>query len=247
MSTLDTITAIAGPTGDLGASFYFHPATVAAGKELGLDGFRFYILGRGGVLGDVSAAVVSSAFGYFHPSLIDKMWNSAKERLDPLECAQAYFDECGARGEETFADLDESVLTAYVDAADRVIDAASPAGMPLFAGVTGMRCSDDVRARSLQKAAVLRELRGSAHLCAVLSNGLTDAQAHAIKRPGDVALFGWEEAPAVPVDGDERMAAAEAATDEILINAFCVLSEDEATALVDATTAMHAALPSRTA
>ena len=39
--------------GPIGAAFYFHPDTVARGKEAGLDGFRFYILGRGGVLGDV--------------------------------------------------------------------------------------------------------------------------------------------------------------------------------------------------
>ena len=56
---------------------------------------------------------------------------------------------------------------------------------------------------------MLRELRGSVHLLAVLASGLSDAQAHAIKRPGDVAVFGWEEAPEVPIDGDVRMDAAE--------------------------------------
>ena len=53
-----------------------------------------------------------------------------------------------------------------------------------------------ISGRAMQKAAVLRELRGSVHLVAVFASGLSDAQAHAIKRPGDVAVFGWEEAPA---------------------------------------------------
>ena len=61
--------------GDIGSAFYFHPDTVAKAKSLGLDGFRMYFLGRGGVLGDVEPAVVSSAFGYFEPGLLAHMWN----------------------------------------------------------------------------------------------------------------------------------------------------------------------------
>ncbi|MGI9594675.1 MAG: helix-turn-helix domain-containing protein, partial [Acidimicrobiales bacterium] len=56
---------MAGPIGAAGAAFYVNPDTLARGKELGLDGFRFYVLGRGGVMGDVPAKVVESAFGYF--------------------------------------------------------------------------------------------------------------------------------------------------------------------------------------
>ncbi len=78
-STREFIAAAAGPIGVLGASHYFAPGTVAIGKERGIDGFRFYFLGRGGVLGDVESEVVASAFGYFHPALVEKMWNSAKE------------------------------------------------------------------------------------------------------------------------------------------------------------------------
>ena len=42
----------------IGGAFYFDEATVYRGKALGLDGFRFYMLGRCGVLGDVEAEVV---------------------------------------------------------------------------------------------------------------------------------------------------------------------------------------------
>lgn len=242
--TIDTITAIAGPTGDIGSSFYFNPATVAAGKELGLNGFTFYILGRGGALGDVSPAIVSAAFGYFNPDTIAAAWNKASEIMAPSAAAQAYWDECGRRGSEMFADIDDEVLTAYVEAADIVIDHADLAALPLFAGTAQLVCASDLAGRAIQKAAVLRELRGSVHLCAVLASGLSDAQAHAIKRPGDVAVFGWEAAPMVPIDGNDRMDAAEALTNTMLERAFFALSSDKADALVAGTEAMHAALGS---
>ena len=242
MTPRETLIAIAGPTGDIGASFYFHPATAAAGKELGLGGFVFYVLGRGGALGDVPAAVVSSAFGYFNPATIGPTWEKYRERVSPPVAAQAFWDECGARGDEFFVDIDPTVLSAYIEAADTVIDHADLAALPLFAGTAQLTCSESLAGRAMQKAAVLRELRGSVHLCAVIASGLSDAQAHAIKRPGDVAVFGWEEAPIVPVDGDERMNTAEDLTDTILERAFSALTTDQAEALVTATTQMHAAI-----
>jgi len=244
MTPRETLTAIAGPTGDIGAAFYFHPDTVAAGKELGLNGFTFYILGRGGALGDVSPAVVSAAFGYFNPDAIAAAWNKASATMTPTAAAQAYWDECGKRGSDLFSGIGDDVLQAYVDAAETVIDHADLAAAPLFAGTAQLTCTDDLPGRAMQKAAVLRELRGSVHLCAVLASGLSDAQAHAIKRPGDVAVFGWEEAPSVPVDGDEKMDAAEELTNAMLERAFFALTEEQADALVAGTNAMHAALQS---
>ena len=67
MDPREIIAAIAKKTGDIGSAFYFEPDTVAKAKELGLDGFRFYFLGRGGVLGDVDPPSCRSAFGYFQP------------------------------------------------------------------------------------------------------------------------------------------------------------------------------------
>ena len=242
MTPQETSRAIAAPTGDLGAYFYFQPATVAAGKELGLDGFRFYVLGRGGALGDVPASVVSSAFGYFHPAVVERLWNSAREIVSPPVAAQAYWDQCGARGREGLAGVDDAVLSAYVDAADTVIGATSRAGLPLFAGTADLTCDDDLRGRALQKASTLRELRGSAHLCAVVTSGLSDAQAHAVKRPGEVAAFGWDPAPDVPDVADQLLAAAEDATDVTLQVPFAAASDAQRAALVGGTEAMTAAL-----
>ena len=83
MDSMELVQTACPKIGSLGSAFYFHPDTVAKGKELGLDGFRFYFLGRGGVLGDVEPQVIQSAFGYFEPGLIAKIWNSAKETMAP--------------------------------------------------------------------------------------------------------------------------------------------------------------------
>src|SRR6188472_193586 len=97
MEPFDVMSAIARKTGDIGASFYFVPETVARAKELGVDGYRFYFLGRGGVLGDVESGVVRSAFGYFHPAVIERMWESGQRRIAPLRPRDAAreFIACG--------------------------------------------------------------------------------------------------------------------------------------------------------
>ncbi|NNE72553.1 MAG: hypothetical protein HKN26_02720, partial [Acidimicrobiales bacterium] len=77
-----------------GAAFYFHPDTLARGQELGLRGFPFYFLGRGGLLGEVDAAAVTEAFGYFHASIIEAMWGR-EFGLTHTEVAREYL-ACGA-------------------------------------------------------------------------------------------------------------------------------------------------------
>src|SRR5664280_2410667 len=70
---------------DLGWAYFFVPETEAKGKELGLDVFQFYVLGRGGVLGNVEASVVASAFGYFNPSMIQQLWDSGRQLIEPRD------------------------------------------------------------------------------------------------------------------------------------------------------------------
>ncbi len=241
MQPRDVMLAIAKKTGDIGASFYFVPETVARGKELGLDGFRFYFLGRGGVLGDVDSAVVRSAFGYFHPYVIARMWDSARTKLPPRDAAREYIECAHQHGRRMFADVDG--LEGYVEAAAQVIGAVDGGAMALFAGVRAEPLPDDAPAAAIHQAMVLREMRGSAHLAAITAVGLRTEVAHAIKRPEDVALFGWGDEP--PVVTDEARALhdrAEAITDDALVAAFAGLSSAQGEALVAGTDAMHSAL-----
>jgi hypothetical protein len=218
---------------DLGWAFYFEPETLAQGKELGLDGLRFYVIGRGGVLGDVEATVVQSAFGYFEPGLVEKMWTSAKEHVAPRVAARAYMECAAAFGRSRFAAVAD--LDAFCTAAGAVNDAADPVGLALYSGIKSEPLADDFPARAMQLITVLRELRGSAHLIAIRASGLDAKTAHFIRRPADVGMFGWNDADAPAITEVEvaKLAAADELTDRLVLPAYSVLDEAGRTALVN--------------
>lgn len=240
MSTQELIQATSPIIGKAGSAFYFHPDTLARGKELNLDGFRFYMLGRGGVLGDVESDVVASAFGYFHRALVARIWNSAKERQAPRETARNYMQCCANLGRKSLANIDG--LQGFCDAAETVIAAVNPAALSLYAGIAAEPRVDDLPGRAMQLVAVLRELRGSAHLVAVVASGLTPEVAHAIKRPNDVGTFGWDPAPEWTDADRARLDDAEALTDRLLLRPYSALDDNAAAALRAGTTAIGAAL-----
>lgn len=212
-----------------GAAFYFHPDTLARGKALGLDGFRFYFLGRGGVLGDVEATVIASAFGYFHQDVVGKIWDSAREKLAPRDAATEYLECAAALGRKSLAEIDG--LDAFNEAAETVTSAVDVSSLALFAGVIGHPLPEDTAGRAYRNLVALRELRGSMHLLAIVASGLAPSVAHAIRRPNDVAAFGWGDGPEV-VDSDRAsLAKADRLTDELMVPMFDVLSADQAEAL----------------
>ncbi len=215
---------------NLGWVFYFAPGTMARGKELGLDGFRFYFLGRGGVLGDVEAPVVTSAFGYFTPALVEEMWTSGKaimasRAMSPSDVARQFFVCSAELGRDRFADLDG--LAEFCEAAGAINDAADPVGLALYSGIRAEPLVDDLPGRAMQLVTVLRELRGSAHLVAVRASGLDAKTAHRIRRPNDVGLFGWSENDVPEITDLERgkLAAADELTDQLLLPAYSAVDE----------------------
>jgi hypothetical protein len=240
MTPIELVQRVSPTIGSAGSAFYFAPATLARGKELGLDGFRFYALGRGGVLGDVEPAVIQSAFGYFNGGLIAKIWDSAKEVMSPREAGTVYMECAGNHGTANLADI--AGLDEFNVAAEKVIAAADPSALALFAGVAAEAKSNDTAARAMQNVAVLRELRGSVHLVAIAAQGLSAEMAHRIKRPDDVATFGWGEG-VEPSDAERaKWDAAEALTDELLAPVWAVLDDAEAAAVVTAVDAIGSAL-----
>ena len=229
-TTREFMREAAAPIGALGSSFYFAPSTVAVGKEHGLDGFRFYFLGRGGVLGDVESQVIASAFGYFQPALVDKMWRSAKEKMAPRDAARLYLRCAHELAREKLSALDG--LDEFCAAATTINDAIEPAGLALYAGIDAEPVPDDAPARALHLIAVLREARGSAHLVAVRAAGLSARAAHQLKRPDDVKTFGWDDLD-LGDDDRARHERAEEITDDILEPAFATVDEPGQDALLD--------------
>ncbi len=215
----------------IGSAFYFVPETTAVGKSHGLDGFRFYFLGRGGVLGDVEAPVITSAFAWWNHELVAKMWNSAREKMTPRDAGRLYLTCAHDLGRAKFSNVEG--LDAFCVAAEAVVAAIDPAGYALFAGLAAEPLADDLPARAMQLLALLREFRGCAHIVAVLASGVTPKVAHAIKRPDMVKSFGWGEEP-VPFNEADRanLTAAETLTDHLVTPAYSVLDEVGAQALL---------------
>jgi hypothetical protein len=242
MSTTELVSAACPKIGALGSAFYFVEPTVGRGKELGLDGFRFYFLGRGGVLGDVEAEVVASAFGYFSPPFVHRMWDKGRQVIEPRVAAREYAECCAAFGRDRFSDLPG--LEAFCAAAEAVDAAANPAGLALYAGTSAEPRAQDPPGRAAQLLAVLREFRGSAHLVAVLAQLLEPRIAHYIRRPDFFASFGYadEQVPEVTEEHRRKLAAADELTDRLVEPAFGVLDAGQATALLDTLGAMEEAL-----
>ncbi|MBC7302744.1 MAG: hypothetical protein H5T78_17590 [Nocardia sp.] len=216
---------------ELGGAFMISREARAFGQATGVAGFHgAYTRGRGGVLGDVDADVVTAAFGFFEPESVRAAWNSVQ--MPAAEAATEYMVACREFGQRKLAAFDQADRLAAL--LRRVVEAAPPAGAALFAGWRAMPVPQDGRAAALQLTHVLRELRGGLHLVAVLANGLTPLQAILVAGspihdgPGQAKFLGWTE-PFEPVTDDmrRRWEAAEKLTDELIAPCFDVLDDAE--------------------
>src|SRR6476620_9710155 len=99
MDALETAIATAPAVSNIGSHFMLDGATYAKGADLGFSGLDFYVTGRGGVLGDVDADVVSAAFCFFEPAGVRTLWDQGREVMPAAKAAAAFMDCCHAWGE----------------------------------------------------------------------------------------------------------------------------------------------------
>lgn len=227
---------------DCGWAYYFTPETIERGKELGLGGMVFYVAGRGGMLGDCEGEVVAAAFGYFNPSVVVGAWEKAKQTAPIRDIGRAYFECAAQHGRTKLADIPN--LDRFNSLADKINDAADPDGLPLYASYKYAQFADDAPGRAMQLVATLREFRGSAHLLAIRAMGLTCRQAHFVKRPNDIAMFGWTEADAPHIDDQVRqtMREIESLTNQLVAPAYAVLTPAEQEQFTTSMTSIYEAL-----
>ncbi len=230
----------AQPIVSCGGAFMLHPDTTARGEAVGLDFASFYGLGRGGVLGDVDADVVISAFAFFEPGIVRGLWDGARTKMTPAEGAERYAAACADWGRDHLASVDG--LDELATLLAKVSQAASPVGAPLFAGWRAMPLPDDAPGRAMQLMHVLRELRGGLHICAVLAAGLTPAEALMVGNPDSMPLFGWSEPYPDPEPHRSAHAEAEAATNRLVAPAFAALDHSERERLVELLDGVYAAV-----
>jgi hypothetical protein len=226
----------------IGASFYFTADTLAQGAALGLDAVGFYVMGRGGVLGDVEPAVVGAAFGYFNPTLVAGAWAAGLAKVSPREAGRAFWEASARHGRAKLSSV--AHLDNFVRLAAIVHSAADADGLALFAGIAAEPLADDAPGRAMQLMTALREFRGSAHLVALRACGVSSKDAHFVKRPTDVALFGWTAADA-PVIDDALLGAmdeAEALTDRMVGPAWAAIDDVDREHMVQLLETVEAAI-----
>ncbi len=241
MEPQDAARATAVAIEQLGGAFMLDMSTYARGAELGYSGVDFYVLGRGGALGDTHADVVAAAFVFWNPDHVRSLWESGRAVQPPAEAAGEWVRLCGAWGEANLLDLDG--LERLIELCAKVTDAASPSAAPLFAGWRALEgpSADRPKARAQYLLNGLRELRGALHGAAVLTSGLTGREAVGFRAAHMAPIFGWDpEALPDAADVEGRWKQAEAGTDVAFGLALSALDDGELADFVELVNALHA-------
>ena len=192
MTPEEVAAATAIPIGACGRKFYGADAVTEAMNSAGFSGLPVYVGGRGGVLGDVAADVVVSAFALFHPAMIEMGWNQTKEQGSPADAATALAAGIGGWATDTFVHLDG--LDDFAAATRAVIDSTAPMSQALYAGWRAIPVPDDPATASGLALQVLREMRFGFHVNALSAMGMTPVEALiAQANPQQAQFFGWTE------------------------------------------------------
>ncbi len=162
---------------------YFSPECHQAYRDLGFDGPSgevkgvqtpdgpAYFTSRGSVMGQVTGEVVAAAFGVFNPAVVVPCVELGWSRTDAATI-------CDARDRGSLGQL-ERLLGPSPDGAGRVeqlleraVSGLSPAGRPLFAGLSRLDPPDHPLGAIWRFGDRLREYRGDCHTAAWVGAGL---------------------------------------------------------------------------
>ncbi|MEU4569735.1 hypothetical protein [Micromonospora sp. NPDC023956] len=225
---------------DLGEAYARCPVTRRRARLLGISGWAFYVVARGGALGDVGSATAAACLGFIAPDAVAEGWDAAARVVAPREVAAAGLAECCRWGREH---LDEAPRAARLaDLLHRAVAAAEAHGLPLFAAWRAMPVPDDAPgARAAVGLHLLRELYLDAYLLTVRVSGMTPLEAVLAGSEGEAGAMagGWPR-PYPPVGPlVRRRLWAEAATDRLVSSALRALNPAERVELVDLLTATH--------
>lgn len=210
------------------------PQTLRRARLLGLSGWAFQVAGRGGVLGEVAAETVAATLGFLAPDAVADGWAAACRVTRPSEVAASNLAECCLWGIEHLHGFPK--LDRLLDLTQRVVDAADPTGLPLFAAWRAIVVpAPEPAARMAVLLHLLREHHCAAALIAVRAAGLTPLEAILAGPDGEAGALanGWQ--PPYPEVGPllRRWLWAEAMTDRVAASGFRVLRGSERIELVD--------------
>jgi hypothetical protein len=241
-SPAETATASARAIGDLPANFMLDMATYAVAADAGYEGMAFYFGGRGGVLGDVDADVVSAAFVYFPPESLRLAWEQAASVESRAAAAQRWADLAAAWA-VAHLPADGLDYARLAELAGKVVLSADVAGAPVFAGWRALPEPSGERELALHRLNALRELRAARHATAVLAAGIAPRLALMVKTPYMADIFGWPQPHPEPDQlVRDRWEAAELVTNELFGADLGVLSDAEQAEFVELAEAARTAI-----
>lgn len=246
-SVADQVERVLKPIQQFTRGWMLVPSTPARGVELGLPpGEAFWIIGRAGVMGDVTAEVAAAGLAFLAPAYVTQAWNGIPDGHTPSSIAAEYAALVGQWGEQELARFDAARMARLDELGRRVADAAPGALGAVFAGTRALPIPSDVGARVALTTHVLREMRGAAHIVALQACGLTPLEAvlvspapHPRSGPVWAEHLGWTGP--FPDATDEMRAArseAERLTSKIVSRYFATLGDadlDEFAELVETT------------
>lgn len=225
-AALAVVRATSVPIHDIGTSAYLSPDIAAWAAEWGWPNpFAFYFAGRGGMLGDVGADVVTSALGWFEPGAVKAMYSEGIGVAGATSAAARMSEAHGKWGEKHYGDVNG--LEEIVDVTEELVDGLEGSAIPLFVGWRAAPRSDSPAGRAAQLMQILREWRGGIHLVATTAVGLSPLEAILTNEgPGQAKFFGWPEPFPDFAAMKERHDEAEVITDRLCASALAdALSE----------------------
>ena len=236
---------------------YFAPECRAAFSEVGLRGFWMgYFAGRAAPLGAVGPAVVTAAFFNFHPDMVRRAIPDAWGFATPATIVAARTEAAANAIGRLVPDVRDRARS-MLPTVRRVIDAGSPAGRPLFAANRDVAPPGDEVAAIWQAATTLREHRGDGHVAVLTEAGLdgcgvhvlfaatTGVEPEVLRSNRGWSTDDWDAAAdrlrerglldpdgAATADGRRLHDEIEQRTDELAVQPFRVLADDELEDLV---------------
>ena len=228
MDSVTVARSLRGSIGMLAMDWLMAPSTLAEAESRGMpSGMAAYAVGRFGVLGDCPPDVVVGAAFFWEPDLVRTMVAEGRAGIAPADGGDIYADICREWGEAHLADF--ATTERLGELLDRVVDAASPLGAPLFAAWRDHVDGPPGPGRTFLLAQTMRELRFARHCVAVQAAGLSPLEAILSGPTGEwnAKMFGWAEPyPDVAHLGDARDEV-EAHTDRLHAPDLDVLTDDE--------------------
>ncbi len=144
-----------------------------AQAALGLDFMTGYVMGRAALMGQPTAGLVSSAFAVFEPSLIEGVYNAARQVCDRDELWAVRTEATIASLSDVLAGID---VTPVADALHDAVMSAPSIARPLFGGLVSQPWPTDPIGRLWRACELAREHRGDSHILVSAATGLTPVQ-----------------------------------------------------------------------